>query len=343
MVRILQSYQRLNNSINQKEKESNNRYYFISNEIENKTKNLDVIKNIRDKIKEKIILFRNKNNQVCNIINKYNSLEENVNNKINVCLDNYDYNKEIEYIDKIKKKEENLSMINNEAICFDNCYDNKINYIREIKNEADSELKNNNYDNNNEEYLISQLERDINNIKLDIEFLYQDSFYKVKNDYDPTFTKLKEYEYHALLKLFNNSRKNVEKMILSKNNELNYAPLISIDVIREIIANEDSFNFFKYKIIKEISLIADDDNQYIIENITVLVVGRRGIGKTTLIKKVLDLNINIDNINQVNDDEFKIYTSKKIKYIKLIEVKGIGYDKNITPEMTKEKIKEIYR
>ena len=55
------------------------------------------------------------------------------------------------------------------------------------------------------------------------------------------------------------------------------------------------------------------------------------------------MNINIDNINQVNDDEFKLYTSNNIKYIKLIEVKGRGYDKNITPEMTKEKIKEIYR
>ena len=52
------------------------------------------------------------------------------------------------------------------------------------------------------------------------------------------------------------------------------------------------------------------------------------------------MNINIENKNQVNDDEFKIYTSNKIKYIKLIEVKGIGYDKNITPEMTKEKIKQ---
>ena len=342
LVKILQSYQRLNNSINQKEKDSNNRHYFVSNEIENKTKNLDIIKNIRQKLEEKIILFRNKNNQVCNIINKYNSLEENINNKIRVCLENYKDNEEIECFVEMEREEENLSKKNNKNMfsVFFHSYDEKINYIREIKNEAEFELKNNNYDNNNEEYLISQLEQDINKIKLDIEFLYQDSFYKVKNDYDPAFTKLKEYEYNVLLELFNNCRKNVEKTILSRNNKLNNTPLISIEVIREIIANEDSFNFFKYKIIKEISLIANDDNQYIIENITILVIGRKGIGKTTLIKKVLDLNINIENKNQVNDDEFKIYTSNKIKYIKLIEVKGIRYDKNITPEMTKEKIKQ---
>ena len=105
LVKILQSYQRLNNSINQKEKDSNNRYYFISNEIENKTKNLDIIKNIRKKLKEKIILFRNKNNQVCNIINKYNSLEENIYNKINVCLDKNDYNiMKLNVLMKLEKK-----------------------------------------------------------------------------------------------------------------------------------------------------------------------------------------------------------------------------------------------
>ena len=193
-------------------------------------------------------------------------MEENINNKIRVCLENYKDNEEIECFVEMEREEGIFSKKNNKNMfsVFFHSYDEKINYIREIKNEAEFELKNNNYDNNNEEYLISQLEQDINKIKLDIEFLYQDSFYKVKNDYDPAFTKLKEYEYNVLLELFNNCRKNVEKTILSRNNKLNNTPLISIEVIREIIANEDSFNFFKYKIIKEISLIANDDNQYII-------------------------------------------------------------------------------
>ena len=41
-----------------------------------------------------------------------------------------------------------------------------------------------------------------------------------------------------------------------------------------------------------------------------------------------------------NNTDFKTYSSNKIKYLKLIEVKGIGYDEDSTPDKIKQKIEK---
>ena len=74
--------------------------------------------------------------------------------------------------------------------------------------------------------------------------------------------------------------------------------------------------------------------KYKIEHLNILLVGRKGVGKTTLIKYILDLDNN--NINN-NPSDFQEYTSQTIKYLKLIEVKGVGYDEG--PDIICQKIK----
>ena len=69
---------------------------------------------------------------------------------------------------------------------------------------------------------------------------------------------------------------------------------------------------------------------------TILLVGRKEVGKTSLIKYILGPYVN----SKIIDEYFTLYTSNKIN-LRLIEVKGVWFDENITPEKIKEKIKNF--
>ena len=123
--------------------------------------------------------------------------------------------------------------------------------------------------------------------------------------------------------LFCENKSNVEKKLLN-DKEFKYIPQIDINIINQIYMNEKIDDFCENKIIKEIETISNNDEKFEINHLTILMVGRQGIGKTTLIKYMLELSD--DEINKMNNvkEDFKPFTSKKVKYLKLIEVKGIG-------------------
>ena len=77
-------------------------------------------------------------------------------------------------------------------------------------------------------------------------------------------------------------------------------PNISNELVYQIIENEGSYNFFKNKIIREIESITYDDEKYKIEHLTILLVGRKEVGKTTLINYILDLENNNENNDKNN-------------------------------------------
>lgn len=138
--------------------------------------------------------------------------------------------------------------------------------------------------------------------------------------------------------LFEGNRINIESILL-KDRGLNYIGQIKNSLINEIYKNERIDDFCKNKIIKEIKTISNDNEMFKIENLKILLVGRTGIGKTQLIKYMLELSD--DDIRDDNKKRnVKIYKSKRVKYLKLIEVKGIGFDKDSNPENIQKKIKE---
>ena len=135
--------------------------------------------------------------------------------------------------------------------------------------------------------------------------------------------------------IFNNIKLNVINMI-TKDNRLNSISNIDRKIIDKIVRNKDSQNFYKNKIIDEINTISKDDNKFKINYLNILIVGRKGIGKTSLIKYILELRED-DYIDNSNND-FIIYKSKQTKYLRIIEVKGTGNDADSTPLKIKEKI-----
>ena len=200
-----------------------------------------------------------------------------------------------------------------------NLQDNSNNYI-EIQN------------NNNEQKIYYQ---DLDDF-MKKEIKLQDYLPKIKEESkDKIFIELKEFEKEKLNGLFEIINKDYEKNILKKK-ELN----ISLDknLISNIIKNENTINVYKKQIINKIELIKKDDDKYAINYLTVLLVGRKNVGKTTLIEYMLKMdeqnkNIEEENNNIESKQNFVSYKSNKVPYLKLIEFKGIGLDKDSDPEI----------
>ena len=161
---------------------------------------------------------------------------------------------------------------------------------------------------------------------------------------DKIFNELKAFEKKELLTIYNNLKNDYQNNILKKQS-LNFS--IDNTLISNIIKSENTTNVYKNKIIKEISSIKIDDNKYRIEYLTVLLVGRRGIGKTTLINYMLKLDEQNDlyqvNDNKVQKENFVTYKSNKVPHLKLVEFKGIGLDQDNDPEIIGQEALECIR
>ena len=169
---------------------------------------------------------------------------------------------------------------------------------------------------------------------------------KKENSKDPNFIKLKNYEKQELEKLFRDLVKDYKKEVFQNNNfKINN---VNPKLISDIIENEQSKLVYKKKIIKEINEITKKKEEHKIDQLTILVVGKKSVGKSTLIRYILKLDENYSNNLEYNDgiiqeENFISYQSNKVPYLKLIEFKGIGLDKNISPEQIEKEALECIK
>lgn len=107
---------------------------------------------------------------------------------------------------------------------------------------------------------------------------------------------------------------------------------IGDDNIKNIIKNENTVSVIYEKIYKKIDEHERDKSKHNLEFLKIIVVGRKKIGKTDLIKYILKLPEN-ENYNKNENEDFEEYTSNNVPYLKLVEYKGIGFDKDSKPEI----------
>ena len=146
-----------------------------------------------------------------------------------------------------------------------------------------------------------------------------------ENSLDNSFIKLKEFEKEELKNLFLSLKKDyANKILKDKYFRLNN---IDLSIITNIVKNEESSLIYKKKIVDEISYITEKKEEYKIEQLTILVIGKKRVGKSTLIKYILKLNENetnntkqniVSEIIQDDNDNFISYKSKNVPYLKLI-------------------------
>ena len=127
----------------------------------------------------------------------------------------------------------------------------------------------------------------------------------------------------------------MNNIISDKKNLRLYFP--ENELIR-IISNEENTNRLKEIIIEHIEKIKQNDEMFKIKNLSILIVGRKGVGKTSLIEYILGNNCNKE---EASNENFQIFTNSQCPYLRLIEFKGIDLGKNNPEEIKNKAIKYI--
>ena len=149
---------------------------------------------------------------------------------------------------------------------------------------------------------------------------------KKEENKDKAFQNLKEFEFKELQKIFNEKYNNY--ITDFQKEKINIK--LEQNLIDTILKNENSSNVYKQKIKDQILSIKSNDQSYQIKYLKILLVGRKGVGKTTLINYILNLKEN--KINHYSKDNFVIYENEEVPYLKLVKFRGIGLDKFSNPE-----------
>ena len=163
----------------------------------------------------------------------------------------------------------------------------KINNLRKLEDEINDTINNSNLINGN--LIITKINSEIQNL---VDFplvIIGDSFYNKKSNADNTYNKLIDYEKKISTKLLEQNKGKIINSILN-NDKLASISKIENKIIQQITTNEESINFIKDKIIKEIKVVAENEQKFKINNLNILLVGRHGIGKTSLINYILGCN-----------------------------------------------------
>lgn len=156
-------------------------------------------------------------------------------------------------------------------------------------------------------------------------------FYDIKDPKDPTYNILKLEEKEILSKYLESTRNNFVNLF---NAKLRRAQ-IRIDeinkLVKEFIEKEDGESAFQYKIEECIKKIEKNPKDYEIKYLTVMLVGKSGVGKSTLINEVLKLEGN--EKAQIGTGHFvtvkyQEYSSDSLEFLKLIDTRGIELNKN---------------
>ena len=187
------------------------------------------------------------------------------------------------------------------------------------------------------EELLSKEEIDKLNEFLNTSELQRD-FYKIIDDNDEPFNNLKQIEETKLNEEFDKIKDKYSQNIKAKlkinfqnDNEKN-------NLILKTIFFENTENIYKKKIIDEINSIKVDDSKYTIEYLTIILIGRKGIGKTTLINYILNIKTdNEEDLTITSDENYTIYQRKNF-HLKLIEFKPFGFSES--PEIIGNKTVE---
>ena len=210
-------------------------------------------------------------------------------------------------------------------------------FINLNPNERDYE--NNNYNNDEEEdensinlYSESELNDEFN--RFFNEEQIQDSFFNIET-HDLAFENLKKREKEILIYFFNSTKNDFINKFNCKfnvNNIPNCSPLVE-----DFIKNENAEAPFQSKIEQCIEKIKKDKHQYEIKYLTVMLVGKSGVGKSTLINSLLKLEKNKAEVGTGNfqTTKLKAYQSKEVPFLRLVDTRGIELNVDYGAEAVK--------
>ena len=189
------------------------------------------------------------------------------------------------------------------------------------------------FDENKFTTLSDDIKNSLSNF-LQKEIVYQEDSFKKKDNTDKIFNELKDYIEIDLINFFE-SQKN--DFILNKIN-LPYSLkflIANYDSIDQLIKGEEFEKIYKVKINNKIDLINKDINFCKIDYLTIIVLEKTGVGKSTLVNSTLLLDGNEKSKTGkggIQTKENCLYKSKKIPFLRIYDTRGMElehkYDSN---------------
>ena len=164
--------------------------------------------------------------------------------------------------------------------------------------------------------IIDELEKEYKQIKKD---LYDKNIKKVNDPiYDIINEKIREYLSDYLTKI---------KVICIQNNSKVLPPTFaksSKNLVLNLTQNENGYSVYKSKILNVLNKITYQPDYLKINFLNVMVFGKIGVGKSTLINSILKLQGSARaNENMACIMDIAPYTSKKIPFLQLIDTRGL--------------------
>ena len=150
---------------------------------------------------------------------------------------------------------------------------------------------------------------------------------------DNIFYKLKEEETTILNNYFKEKQKDFING-LNKKNKINFNKFFYESIILSIIKFEELDKIYEKKIMKKLKEVENNKSDFKIDYISVMLIGKSGVGKSTLINEILKLDGNQrseEGTGPIITTETKPYKSKKVPYLRLIDTRGFEHDKNYGP------------
>ena len=114
----------------------------------------------------------------------------------------------------------------------------------------------------------------------------------------------------------------------------------------KIIKIENGQEVFQKKIENCINQVVGNENEIRIDYLTVYLVGKSGVGKSTLINEVLRLkkeDCAEEGIGQFITKETKPYVSDSMTFLRLVDSRGIELNKKYGPKQVKKDAEEFIK
>ena len=192
---------------------------------------------------------------------------------------------------------------------------------------------------------ITQNNTKLNNFINKNEFKIQDNFYENGNSGDNIYDLFKQNEKNKLIKIIENKKQELIEFLNSKINALNNNKFNFSSLVKSILESENGNNIYKKKIKREIMKIQNNKEEFEIKYLTIMIVGKSGVGKSTLINNLLKLDK--DHKAETGTGNFvstetRSYQSSSMPFLKLVDTRGIELNVGYGPEQVKkEAIKYI--